>query len=294
CNFQQFIQSIEALNKVSYLDVVFAESVGSCTDLVATIIKPLQKFYENIDIVLSVFADIRLLSAYLMMNKDIFHGKMNYVYEKQLEEADIIVVNKIDMLNEEKTQTAKDFIRKENWTQKVLYQNSLDSSDIRRWLTIVNHVDISGLRKSLDLNYDDYALGEAEMCWYDNEVEIISQNGSAVKVCYELAHSIYDKIKEHNFIIGHLKFLISDEVHHVKVSFTTIPSDENYDFSPFGDTNRATILINGRIKANPEAIIKIISNALTDIQSDETCSVKEKHPKVFNPAYPKPTYRITS
>src|SRR6267378_2208713 len=98
CNFQQLHESLQSLQKMEPVDVIFAESVGSCTDLIATVIKPLSQVDKPIESVLSVFADVRLLSSYLLMGKDIFHGNMNYIFEKQLEEADIVVLNKTDTL----------------------------------------------------------------------------------------------------------------------------------------------------------------------------------------------------
>lgn len=294
CNFKQLSQRIQTLQETNHPEIIFAESVGSCMDLVATIIKPLQNFYKNIDTVLSVFTDIRLLGVFLQRNKDIFYGKMNYIYEKQLEEADIIVVNKSDTLNEMQMQTVRELINEEPWVNKVLYQNSLNPSDIQRWLDTVNNFKIPGSRESLDINYDDYAMGEAEMAWYDSEVEIVTRNGSAGEIGYRFISNIYDKIKEQQYIIGHLKFLISDKRHFEKVSYTTIPITTDFDSHQFRSADKITIIINARVKADPASVDRIITESLTYTQSGKVCSIKEKNKKVFQPGYPTPTYRMLS
>ena len=48
-------------------DVVFAESVGSCADVVATVIKPLQELDQAAggNATLTVFVDTRLFSLWL-------------------------------------------------------------------------------------------------------------------------------------------------------------------------------------------------------------------------------------
>lgn len=294
CNFKQLTQCIQVLEENNHRDVIFAESVGSCTDLVATIINPLQKFYEGLDIVLSVFTDIRLLGVFLQRNKDIFYGKMNYIYEKQLEEADIIVVNKSDTLNEKQMEITRELINEEPWVNRVLYQNSLNPSDIQHWLATVNDFEIPGSRESLDINYDNYAIGEAEMAWYDSEVEIVATNGYAGEIGYRLIDNIYNEIKKQQYIIGHLKFLISDRIYSEKVSYTTIPIPTEADSHQFRNTEKITIIINARVKADPDSVDKIITGSLAYIQSGGACSIEERNKKVFQPGVPKPTYRMLS
>src|SRR6185503_17899471 len=114
CNYEKLEKRIDYLNLTNNPDIIFAESVGSCTDLAATVINPLLSIHPGqYEIILSVFADIRLLMKFLQNDKDIFFDNVNYIYEKQLEEADIIVVNKIDLLNEDQLALAKKLINKE-------------------------------------------------------------------------------------------------------------------------------------------------------------------------------------
>ena len=47
CNYDDLDESIQSLVKEEEPDVIFAESVGSCTDMISTIINPLAKFYPE-------------------------------------------------------------------------------------------------------------------------------------------------------------------------------------------------------------------------------------------------------
>src|SRR5437867_8418141 len=83
-------------------DVFIAEPVGSCTDLVATVTYPLRRIYgDNFFIAsLSVLVDpIRAARIFGLEAGSKFSDKVLYIYRKQLEEADLIVVNKIDLLD---------------------------------------------------------------------------------------------------------------------------------------------------------------------------------------------------
>ena len=78
-----------------------AEPVGSCTDLSATIMQPLKEnFDDKLDISpLTVLVDPERLKAMLEGGTSGLHASAAYIVEKQLEEADIIVITKTDLLS---------------------------------------------------------------------------------------------------------------------------------------------------------------------------------------------------
>src|SRR5436305_13528376 len=71
CNLPGLEKNILSLIETYHPDVIFAESVGSCTDLIATVVNPLVSIYGNkLDITLSVFADVQVLLAWLQGGKN--------------------------------------------------------------------------------------------------------------------------------------------------------------------------------------------------------------------------------
>ena len=85
CNFDEFAMKVERLAEEGLPDVILAEPVGSCTDLVATIFKPLQ--FDNarkFDLSpLSVVVDPKRVKK-LMMDKgrSLFPDEINYLFHK--------------------------------------------------------------------------------------------------------------------------------------------------------------------------------------------------------------------
>ncbi len=49
CNYDDLITRIDQLVRAVQPDVIFAEAVGSCADMVATVIKPLQELEKSTD-----------------------------------------------------------------------------------------------------------------------------------------------------------------------------------------------------------------------------------------------------
>ncbi|MDP4213786.1 MAG: GTP-binding protein, partial [Bacteroidota bacterium] len=90
CNYQDLDDQIQSLTEAEQPDVIFAESVGSCTDIIATVLKPLRQYRPQSRITLSVFADALLLHMLLIEGITLFDESVQYIYNKQLEEAAIV------------------------------------------------------------------------------------------------------------------------------------------------------------------------------------------------------------
>src|SRR5262245_54420992 len=101
CRFNSLTSAAERLTESAKPDVFLAEPVGSCTDLRASVQYPLRRLYgDNYRVApLSVLVDpIRALRILGLEPGPVFSPKVLYVYQKQLEEAEIIVINKADRL----------------------------------------------------------------------------------------------------------------------------------------------------------------------------------------------------
>src|SRR5262245_49572270 len=101
CRFNSLTDAADKLTRDSRPDVFLAEPVGSCTDLRATVQYPLRRLYGRDYRVapLSVLVDPKRAARVLGLEAGRnFSPKVQYVYEKQLEEADLIVINKADTL----------------------------------------------------------------------------------------------------------------------------------------------------------------------------------------------------
>ena len=293
CNYNDLEISIESLKLNDRPEIIFAESVGSCADLAATVINPLLSFNpDEFQVVLSVFADIRLLIRFLQNEKDIFYDNVNYIYEKQLEEADIIVVNKTDLLTPEQLHKAKKLIDEEYGDKTILYQNSLSPENIEKWISLIcDEFRNDALRPSLDIDYDIYGAGEAELAWLDEEIGIASDDNGAVNAGYLLIEKIYDKIISRAYPIGHLKFLMDNGRQQQKISYATIADPEIRE-TLFAETGRLIILINARVQVVPELLEELVEEAIHETESITHCKMIEQKLSAFRPGYPQPTHRI--
>ena len=289
CNYNAFTENIYAFKNEINTEIIFAESVGSCADLVATIVNPLSEMQPELAVSISVFADALLLHSIITGASFFIDESVRYIFKKQLEEADILILNKIDLLDDEQLATVQKIIQQDYAGKKILLQNSLDNADINEWINCFEEITATK-RKSLDIDYEIYGEGEAKLAWLDAIVNIRSQKIPAAKVAALFAENMYQKINNQDLIIGHLKFLINDEEQQYKISYTTMMN--NSDVFIHSVSAKASVIINARVQTTPEILKAIIKPALKETALQTNSHIQLQFLSAFKPGFPKPTYRM--
>lgn len=291
CNYNDLDKNIQSLISTNEPDVIFAESVGSCTDIVATVMKPLLHYRPEAQVTFSTFADIRLLKILLKNDSGIFDESVRYIYFKQLEEAEIIMVSKIDLTDNETLLEIKELMNEKYGDKILLYQNSLEVTNIQQWLHVLDN-ELFKNSSSLQIDYNVYGVGEAKLAWHDQELEIYSTNNNATQTAADLIGTIFQKIYLNNYPIGHLKFLLNGET---KISFTAISPEKIKKVTDRIKNKKAAfsiLLINARVQTKPEILSQLISEAISDSGAKFNCKIIVKSVASFQPGYPKPTHRM--
>ena len=101
CRFDDLVGKVGALESNERPDIILAEPVGSCTDLVATVVQPLKDLYgQRFEVApyAVLFKPSHGLRILRNQTEAGFSPKAAYIFRKQIEEADAIVVNRIDEL----------------------------------------------------------------------------------------------------------------------------------------------------------------------------------------------------
>ena len=292
CNFNSLSSKIELLEREIKPDCIFAESVGSCTDLVATVLKPLQLLKKELfnELTFSVFADSRLLLVYLQGKKLPFSKEIGYIFSKQIEEADLLVINKIDLMPVDDLEELRNLVAIQFSNKKVILQNSLDEQNVQNWVDILSKLP-EHQRISLSIDYKAYGKGEADLAWLDEEINIHTEDKSAWNQAIKLIDHLIAEIKEKKVNIGHLKFMLKGEGFDEKISFTTI-ADENWKSNFLvRNVENLRMMVNARIETNPEEARRMVRNSIFAI-SGKGVVVSESKEDAFQPGFPNPTHRI--
>lgn len=295
CNYENLEEKLEQLKKEEQPDVIFAESVGSCSDIVATVIKPLLELNEskNPPTSFSVFTDSLLLLTYLQGIELPFNENVLYIFKKQIEEAKILVINKVDLLTADEVAQVLLLSRNAFPDKTIKLQNSKSAADITQWVQLISSgIDLSSIQP-VEIDYERYGRGESELAWLDQELKVQSDHGNVFPVIIELIQKIQNKIIQQHATIGHLKFFIFSANKKIKVSIPTIAQSGWQEELTGSQGTKAKVLINARVQMKPEILKELISETIAEVFSNSGMNLHTGTADSFSPGLPHPTYRIS-
>ncbi|MBZ9685996.1 hypothetical protein G9F72_006560 [Clostridium estertheticum] len=294
CNFEEFINKVQTLAENEMPDVILAEPVGSCTDLISTIFKPIELKYMTKVILrpLSVVVDPKRIKRLLIEENSGFHSEINYLFRKQLEEADIIVLNKIDSLVQEEIKKITDFIKIKFKSADIVCVSAKNNLNIDGWINTIYDVNATKAR-TLDIDYTMYGDAEARLGWLNLTASLVAdENVNISKLIEKVMIELKDEFIKNSFEIAHLKIYGVSEDDWCKASITTI--HEELDFSKKAEktSSRWNVIINARIDAKPEVLKSSLEKIFFRAVETENMKSVELSMECFKPGKPNPTYRM--
>lgn len=291
CRYDDLEIAIGKLHQTVKPDIILAEAVGSCTDMIATVIKPLlSKTNQLVETVsFSSFADWRLLEVMLQGNGTGFADEIRYIFFKQLEEAGNIVINKTDLGDVSRLKNLEQVIASRYPAKPVFYQNSNDIATMNEWLLALTKPLLGALAlETLDVDYDIYATGEAKLAYLDQQLQITSDTAGVLEIGIALIDKLAERFRQLGWNIGHLKTW-SEEQGKYSYSFG---GHDNIDPATLPRLNQQLLLVNARIEASPEALAKVFWDTVAETEKFFDCGIKNVYSRLYTPGYPVPRHRI--
>ena len=299
CRFQSLMDAASSLTRETAPEVFLAEPVGSCTDLRASVAYPLRRLYDDRFSVapMSVLVDPIRASRILGLEPGKgFAPKVVYVYRKQLEEADVIVINKSDLLDTDHLQRLRDALASEFPQAQILSISALHSQGLDPWFESIRGGSLASFTAP-DLDYSVYAEGEAMLGWLNATVRLAhSRPFSGNRLLQALAAAIQRELGPSGAEIAHLKMTLTPEDASGDLGVINLVRG---DATPFmahtlsADIESGELLINLRAEADPELLYRTVTRVLSDVAGDETkLNVTIEHSEHFRPGKPVPTYRM--
>lgn len=295
CDFNALLHQANALREEIDADVLLAEPVGSCTDLSATILQPLKERYAN-DFVLSplsVLADPVRLRETLSGNGRL-HPSAVYIAKKQLEEADWIVVNKLDTLSDRDVRELTALVGETFPGRPLKWISAKTGDGVGAWLQACRDGGPTG-QWIPEVDYDTYAEGEAALGWLNSVVKLSSATGDAAdwrQVCRSLLTRIQQAVANEPAEIGHIKAILSAEKGSILGNVTSVESAVALSSSAAKPSPTATLVLNARVEMAPDRLEAICREVLRSLEESGVRSeVAEMH--AITPGRPTPTYRYS-
>lgn len=297
CRFNTLVDAAAKLTEATKPDVFIAEPVGSCTDLVATVTYPLRRMYGNDFTVapLSVLVDpVRARRVFGLDEGGTFSSKVAYIFKKQLEESDVIVIGKSDLISADDLNSLAETLKAEFPKSRVISVSSRTGEGMNDWFAEILDTE-QGDRNPMVLDYEIYADGEALLGWLNATVSLSSElEVDANAFLKMLAGAVQQRLQD--IEIAHFKMTFSpdDGVAGELASINLVRSDYIAELGMELDepTQSGQLIINLRAEGEPEILTEAVRDALGAVSAQfPTLIASIEHEEHFRPGKPEPTHR---
>lgn len=291
CDFDGLARAMRSLIQAG-ARVLLAEPVGSCADLTATIMQPLSEIEPALrQAPLTVLADPQRVREALELAPSSMHPSALYILRKQLEESDIILLNKADTLRQGERESLCAALAERFPGCQVAAISARTGEGVNSWLETVMERD-DPARHIADVDYDVYAEGEAVLGWLNASIGLASTRPRTDfwRPCLELLDVIHAAIQSGGNEIGHIKAALESDSGKRFANLTRLAAPADVaDYTPLrGSTAR--LVLNLRVQIDPTGLEAIARRALAEIFRDGlTATVVSL--RCFSPARPEPDYR---
>jgi len=302
CRFPDMISAMERLVRESGVDVLIGEPVGSCTDLSATVMQPLKKLHgHQFEVApFSVLIDAtqvpvlaRLRTPALPDQSARFPDNVLYIYQKQLEEADLIVLNKADLISAIELAELKALLAERFPDTPLLTMSALTGDGVDAWLDVVSQHQAVG-RKIAEVDYDTYAAGEAALGWMNATGKLQAHDEIDWKIlASDLLEAIRGELRAHSAEIAHLKLYLMAPGSHVVGNVTSNDGPLSVRGGIAPEQRNVSLLINARVHVQPDVLRETVETLLQATVRDRL-EAKITNMRSFFPGRPQPTYRYES
>lgn len=276
CKLSNLIRVMEGLRAYSP-EVIFAEPVGSCTDLSATILHPLLEHRDDFRLApFTVLADPMRATELLHADAD---PNLSFLFRNQLLEADLICFTKSDLYVDHPSMSP----------QQVRHISARTGQGVAAWLNEILSGDLRTASKILDIDYAQYARAEAALVWLDLQVNIEPRiPRSPAMVLGPLLDHLDAEFTRNNISILHLKAIVDSPAGFVKAAICgngQEPAVEGVlDASP---ASKHDLTLNLRALGEAVRVREIVEQELERTDGE----LIGLHLDCFHPAAPKPERR---
>lgn len=294
CRFDELVGATRRVRGVLQPDVFVAEAVGSCTDLAATVSYPMRRLLgaECTVAPLSVLVDpIRARRTFGLDRGETFTDNVQYIYRKQLEEADLIVITKCELLSAGQIDELRDRLQREFPKAEVWTISSRQGINTDAWCRRVVFHDQQP-RIAMEVDYDRYADGESRLGWLNARVSASSTAARDGNELLEaLAAELQRRLGEHGAAVAHLKMTLEAGEQIAAINLVRNDFVPQLGIQLAAPITAAMLTVNLRAEAAPELLEQVLRQSLASIGSWQL-AVDDL--EAFRPGRPEPTHRDIS
>lgn len=296
CNFNALTDTVDKLADAERPDVILAEPVGSCTDLVATVVQPLVQLFDTkfevapYGVILKPSHGRKILRG---EKNGGFSPKAEYIFLKQLEEADFILVNRVDELSPADREELARLLGERFPGVPVLFVSARSGEGFDALFDFLGRRGGFG-RRILEIDYDVYAEGEAELGWLNASLMAKADNPwSLDDLLVRIVARLRDSLAAASAEVAHLKAVGLWEGFYGVANLVSSDSAPELSLPSRCEVSEAELVVNARVAIDPAELERHVREAVAGAAADLGVAVGFRDVASFRPGRPTPTHRMS-
>src|SRR5262245_31260714 len=294
CRFDDLVGQVGRLEEGERPDVILAEPVGSCTDLVATVVQPLRDLYRTRFEVAPYVVLFKPSHGLKILRGEAdagFSPKAAYIFRKQLEEADAVALNRIDEMSPAQVAELTDLVGRQIPGVPLLPISARTGQGVDRLTELLEQEGAFG-RKILEIDYDTYAEGEAELGWLNSSARLeatepFELDALLLEVIGELRSALAGLGGE----VAHLKVIGLEEGGFGVANLVSSAEKPELSLPSGGRVRGADLIVNARVAVDPGRLQDEVVRVVTAAARARKADVTFRQTQSLRPGRPVPTHR---
>ena len=296
CRFDELVERAGRLVEASAVDVLLAEAVGSCTDLAATVYRPLRRFFGDQFALapLTVLVEPDRLAE--MADPAIhfpFPDEVAYIFDRQIAEADLVLLNKIDLLTPPRRRELEHALVGRLRDVPLLGISAATGSGVAAWVDrLLAGGAVGG--QDIDVDYAAYARGEAALAWLNASLDARGPGAIEPRALGDaLLAGLGEGARRQKMALAHAKVLIASAEGSARVAITSAAARPQWSGdAALGPARELSVIVNARAGAAPRKLAAIVRAAVASAGDLLGLELSERHFECFRPSPPVPRHRF--
>ena len=294
CNFNGLTDAMDEFTTRQRPDVILAEPVGSCTDLIATIALPMQERmnetfqHSPYAVVLKPSHGLKILSG---EGKGGFSPKAAYIFRKQLEESEVVVLNRIDELPKEDVERLKGYIEEQFPGRQIICISAKTGENVEQLIESLEQ-DAPPRSWTMEVDYDTYAEGEAELGWLNATCRVSGKSIELDRLCVAVVDELRQELSQADAEPAHLKVLCAAGTQTSVANLVSSDTPTMLSVSSEAMAERAKMIVNARVRLDPETLDTLVRKVVAQAAQQQGLDIEVDDLQSFRPGRPVPTHRV--
>ncbi|MGC9219612.1 MAG: GTP-binding protein [Athalassotoga sp.] len=245
----------EALDKMKDKNEIFLEPIGTHLDVASAILPDV--IPHAVDLVVRpvvILVDGKRLSEILKKDKAYI---LDFIFQ-QLQSADIIFVNKADLMNTDDIKDTTEFFEKKK--AQFIFGSALNDENTDELFELLEgkskweEKKVGKDEQALFTHYETYVKLQARMKWVNLYFSIKADHKI---ITDKIVRILKEKLKSDSYL-GHLKMMVISKEGYVKLNLTRWDEEPQITEKVYLDKGEWKVIVNMRLKVDENLIDKAI------------------------------------